>query len=206
MATFWLMLTLYKIISTYMLGIMIEISFQILLWTAVLLCICYAAVSDFSHRIIPDQIVGIIAICAILLILISRPGDLWIGLITAILLIFLLGMFSRYDVLGGGDVKLIGTLSLLFPPAEIPFMLALIVIAGGVLGCAYLVARYIFTKFATREATPLTPGTISAPVTLLGSEKAKIVAGEPMPYGLAIAAGIISYVISEPPPCFSAMF
>jgi prepilin peptidase CpaA len=178
---------------------------QLLLWTAVLLCVCVAAATDFRHRIIPDKIVGIIAICAILLILLSRPYTLWISLIAAIFMIFALGMFSRYNVVGGGDVKLISALSLLVPPADIPVLLAMIVIAGGVLGFTYLTARHVLVKSATQEATPSAAGSSAAPVTLLEMERAKILAGEPMPYGLAIAAGIITYVISEPPQCFYAM-
>jgi len=181
-------------------------SLQLLLWTVVLLCVCVATATDFRDRIIPDEIVGIVSVCAILLILVSRPEALWISLIAAILLIFALGMLSRYNVLGGGDVKLICAASLLVPPADIPILLAMIVIAGGVLGCLYLAARYVLAKSAAQEPAPVTAGSINPPATLLESEKAKITAGEPMPYGFAILAGIVSYIISEPPQCFYVMF
>jgi prepilin peptidase CpaA len=79
-------------------------------------------------------------------------------------------------MLGGGDVKLLTALAVALPPLGTCRLVVATAIAGGVLGVAYLL---------------LSPRT--SPILLLGRvaaiESWRIGRREPLPYGVAIAAG-----------------
>jgi prepilin peptidase CpaA len=122
-------------------GPMMLDSLHALLWAAALTALAASAWTDLKLRIIPNALSGVVAASGLGLSLMLRPEGTWIGLLAATFTLFGLGVFAHYGVMGGGDVKMIGAATLLVPPALIGQLFACIALAGGLLACAYLVAR-----------------------------------------------------------------
>ncbi len=174
-------------------------------WLVSLVALFVCAANDLKHRIIPNRWVLLIAASGLALTLALRPEQVWISLLAAAMILVGLGVLAHFDLIGGGDVKLISALTLLVPPAQIGALLILIALAGGVLGCLYFAARYRLQSAASPQvdrAGGSRPA--SRPQRLAARERARIAAGEPMPYALAVFGGLISYIARELPQCFSA--
>ena len=132
-----------------------------------------------------------------------------VGLIVVVLVVIGLGVLAHFGMMGGGDVKLIGATTLLVPLDHVGQLLAFIAVAGGVLSCVYLVLRRSIR--AGHLAKPPTPVEAAAatgrePGGLLPNECARIAAGDPMPYALAIVGGAVGTFAGELPQCLSANF
>jgi prepilin peptidase CpaA len=177
---------------------------QAVLWTTVLVALCLGAASDLRDRIIPNELVALVAACGLLLCLIARLETVWISLLAAILIFLALGVIAHFDLIGGGDVKLISATTLLVPPERIGMLFFAIAIAGGVLSCLYLAARQMVNRSVTLQSAGANSGaSTGGHNNLFKQERARIATGEPMPYGLAIFAGVVITIISEPPQCYS---
>lgn len=146
------------------------------------LLLALAAWRDLATRIIPDPIAAVIAVIGIA----SRAALGWtplcLSLAVASLLFGVLLALAMRGWLGGGDVKLAGAVALGLPPAATWDFLVATILAGGMLGCGYLMAR-------TR--TPrLRPAGVAHPFArILAVEAWRLRRGGPLPYGTAIAAG-----------------
>ena len=175
-------------------------------WVVSLLALCLCAVIDLRNRIIPDELVILIALSGLALSLTLRADQIWISVPAAMFVLVSLGVLAHFDLLGGGDVKLMAALTLLVPPEGIGSLLIGIVLAGGVLGCLYLAARHVLLGRAVPQGDR---AGLDRPESRLGRlvrrEYARIEAGEPMPYGLAILGGVVCYVARELPQCLSAI-
>jgi prepilin peptidase CpaA len=83
-----------------------------------------------------------------------------------------------------------------------------IAVAGGLMGVAYLVMRAIVARIPEPRFCPAatrdTRGTLRDLGHLLSGERARIAAGEPMPYALAVLGGVIYRIVSEAIQCLSA--
>ena len=175
-------------------------------WAVGLFALVLSAAADLKHRIIPNELVVLVAASGLALSLGSRPEEAWINLLAAALVFFGLGLFAHYELIGGGDVKLISAATLLVPPAQIGLLLSQIAIAGGVLGCLYLTARHALKRVPVPQSDRAEIGhSGSGLARLVRNERARIIAGEPMPYALAVSGGVASYLIRELAQCFSAM-
>jgi prepilin peptidase CpaA len=139
-----------------------------------------AAWYDVATRLIPDAIC--IAILAGALAL--RAPDGWLAMLgslgAASLLFCFLFLLAMRGLLGGGDVKLAGALAVALPPASTWDLLVLVVLAGGLLGIAYVAA----SRFAPRPA----PGR-GLLHRVLAVEAWRIRRRGPLPYAVAIAVG-----------------
>jgi prepilin peptidase CpaA len=169
------------------------------LWAVALIAVLASAYTDLKDRIIPDAFVCLVAGCGIALGLLSRLGQVHISLLAAIALLFALGALAHFHVIGGGDVKLISAASLLVAPADIGKLLVFIALAGGVLSCAYLLARRALNGGRGGNDDQDGQGWLSR-------EGARIASGGPMPYGVAILGGLAGIVVGEIPKCLSAGF
>ena len=92
----------------------------------------------------------------------AGAGQLWIGLLAALCVFFVLGVLAHYNAIGGGDVKLIAATCLLVPPDRIPLLLIEIALAGGVLSCLYLAGGLLLRRqpaLYRRPAGTAKPGT-----------------------------------------------
>lgn len=123
-----------------------------------------AAVQDLRERRIPNHLVALIALVALLRATIggnAMQPEHWLALLAlfaASLVLFSFGAF------GGGDAKLIPALALALPLGSWPLFLSVMAISGGLLALAMLVRA----RFHEQPSSART---------------------ESLPYGVAIAIG-----------------
>ncbi len=184
-----------------------------ILWVTGLAALVAGAAVDFRHRIVPNRLVLVVALCGSGLRLWSAPGSIWLALLAAALLIGGLGLLAHREWIGGGDVKLIGAVSLLFRTVDLGELMLSIAIAGGLMGLVYLVVRSAITRktnVCPAEAAPAaTEKSIEGHIVsgwgrLLDRERMRIVADEPMPYAVAILGGVLFWFVNEAVQCLSA--
>ncbi|WP_299327181.1 prepilin peptidase [Parasphingopyxis sp.] len=132
----------------------------------------YAAYGDWLRRDIPNKLNAAIALTAPLYWW-AAGFSLWpeiaiiVGLALALFILFT-GAFA-IGAMGGGDVKMIGALALWMTPMQLPVMLVVMAIAGGILTTVMLIYHRSRKK----------------------PEKLEI------PYGIAIAIGGLWVVLNE---------
>jgi prepilin peptidase CpaA len=180
----------------------------------ILACLSVAVATDLAGRIIPNRLVLLVLCASIALRLVSASNSLWQSLLGPIAVLLALGLLANRDLVGWGDAKLITAVSVAVPPDRLVPLLFAIALAGGLLSCLYLAAR-----FALRRAPVALPGQVASSVParqenvdgrarpgheegrdgawlsaisrVASRERARILAGEPMPYAVAIAGGVI---------------
>ncbi|WP_338333248.1 prepilin peptidase [Acetobacter sp. LMG 32666] len=136
----------------------------------------FAVVTDIRAREIPDWI----SVVFLLMGLVRLPYHGWGALVGACVIFSCAFGLWLAGFMGGGDVKLIASSSLLFPPLwQIQYILD-IAVMGGVLAVLYLVLR----KVVSVPATPLYGRTLRI-------ECWRIRRGFALPYAVAIAAGFV---------------
>ena len=132
----------------------------------------YAAYGDWLRRDIPNKLNAAIALTAPLYWW-AAGFSLWpeIAIIVALALaLFILFTFAfAIGAMGGGDVKMIAALALWMTPLQLPVMLIVMAIAGGVLTLAMLIHHRLSPKTQKPE----------------------------IPYGIAIATGGLWVVLNE---------
>ena len=176
------------------------------LWAVCLAALLASACTDVKSRIIPNRFAMAVAICGLALSIAARPHQLWAVGLGAAAVFFVFGVFAHYGLVGGGDVKLIAATAMLVPPERIPLLLLSIALAGGVLSFAYLAMGYVFRRVRFALPEPPEAGIADAePARWVKSEYARIAAGSPVPYALAVLGGVGSYILGELPKCFSAI-
>jgi prepilin peptidase CpaA len=176
---------------------------QPIVWTIVFAALLWAAATDLKERIIPDELTILIAVSGLVLCLAARPGQIWLSLLAAFAVFFGLGLLCRYGMVGGGDVKLIAAVSLLFPAHETGQLLIAIALAGGLLSFFYLGASVII-KSLSLENVSLEADGGAALSRWFRLESARIASRKQVPYAIAILGGVIWHVAGDS-KCFSAM-
>jgi prepilin peptidase CpaA len=176
---------------------------QAVLWTVVLAGLFWGAATDLKERIIPNELVILIALTGLTLSLVSQPGQVWISLIAAALVFLGFGLLCRYGMIGGGDVKLMAAVTLLVPPQEVGKLLIAIALAGGVLSCVYLGASFM-VRCVPAENPSLEADGGAALTRWFKLESVRIASRKQAPYAIAILGGVIWHVAGDP-ICFSAM-
>ncbi len=167
-------------------------------WLASVILLSVAAATDLKHRRIPNEIVASVAAIGLMQGIIARPGQVWLSLLVAFILLFGLGTLAHHQVIGGGDAKLISAVTLLVPAEGVGQLLIDIALAGGVLSCAYLLARYAL-------GSPLAASSGAAEVArpeagfalAMRKERVRIAAGGPLPYAVAVLGGALIYATRE---------
>ncbi len=138
------------------------------------LMLLIAAVCDIRRFEIPDSLS--IAIFALAVAFgLTQPDFPWLWHGASFLLMFGIGagLFAM-GWMGGGDVKLMAAAAAWTTLAGLPLMLGSILIAGGVLAAVLLIARAMARRQgATAEGLP-----------------GPLRDGAPLPYAIAIAAGL----------------
>jgi prepilin peptidase CpaA len=146
---------------------------------------------DLKRRIIPNELVILVAVCGLGACLSTRPSDAALSLLVAGGVFFALAWCCRRNWLGGGDVKLMTALTLAVPASEVGALLVAISVAGAILCCAYLTARLALTTFRLVPAGPA-PAAADAPLLAwVHAESARIMEGRSVPYALAIFGGFV---------------
>jgi prepilin peptidase CpaA len=166
--------------------------FQAALWGASLAALLFCARTDVKDRIIRNECVAVIAACGLALAATAWPRQIWSGAAVAFAALVCLGFLHRLGLLGGGDAKLISAVTLLTPPAAAGQLLVAIACAGGALSCVYLAARRALRRTAAARNAPPSSGQ-----SLFARERARIIAGQPMPYAVAVAGGVIFHLAAR---------
>lgn len=178
-----------------------------ILWAAVLLVLATAAGIDVRRRIIPNETVMFVAASGLALSVLSRPGSTLLSLLFCLVVLLALLVCAHFEVLGGGDAKLIAAVTLLVPPDGIVLLLVAIALAGGLLSGVYL-ALYHGMKGPRvgkrRDARGIRPST-RAFAEFRRDEYARMRTGQSVPYGLAVLCGVAFYLASELYQCSSGI-
>jgi prepilin peptidase CpaA len=145
-------------------------SYGLLIGLAIALLV--AAFTDIQRRQIDNWLTGAMALAAPLFWWASGlslwPGMVWqlvfaLGVSAVLIGIAFIGYKLNVLILGGGDIKLLGALSLWLTPFTYVQMLIIMSLFGGALAAAFIIRRVVFK--------PKTPGRL--------------------PYGVAIAFGAL---------------
>jgi prepilin peptidase CpaA len=147
-----------------------------------LLLLIFAAWRDIATRTIPDTISLLLLAIGVSVRIIRGPSDLALSLGSGLLLFLLLMIAYSRDVIGGGDVKLMTALAVGLSPLDSYRFVVATVLAGGILGIAYLLlSRWPQGARWTRR--------ISLLDRVVAVESWRIRRRGPLPYGVAIAVG-----------------
>ena len=171
---------------------------SIISWLAAFILLGIGAKTDLKDRIIPNELVIAIASIGVAHTLLTRPGLIWLSLLAAAVVFFGLGVLSHYKIIGGGDTKLISAVTFLVAPDRVGQLLIEIALAGGLLSCLYITARY---RIKTQRASPSTKEDIAPPESglafMIKAERARIATGDSLPYALAVLGGASIYFARE---------
>jgi prepilin peptidase CpaA len=176
-----------------------------ILWMISLAALLLSAVTDLKERIIPNELVIVIALSGLLLCLTMRPGQICISLVTAALVFLAMGVLCRYQALAGGDVKLMAAVTLLVPPGGVGELMAGIALAGGLLSCLYICASYMVRNACSASGNRPPDNAVSSVGEWARVESIRIASRKQVPYAVAILGGVIWYVTRENPTCYSEM-
>ena len=150
-----------------------------------------AAWNDLALRVIPDQLCVLLAILGVAFRLHSGWIELTFSVFTSLLLFFLLFVLFTRGIVGGGDVKLAVAVALWLSPPDCYMFLVATALAGGALGLVHLVLRKVLAP--ALAAGPPTAGRLAHPrhvgLRIMRVELKRIAARQPLPYGVALAAG-----------------
>lgn len=180
-------------------------SLPLVLWLAALGGLFAAAVTDLKTRRIPNGLVVLVLALAMTMQLSSGRGTLWLSLLVAGGVYVIGAILTQVNVLGGGDTKMIAAATVLVPPVLVPALLICIALAGGVLSLFYLGAGWL----ARRNGGGALMAGAAHPAAsefdhLVRIEVGRMLANEPMPYGVAIFGGTVSLLLIGIFSCLSA--
>jgi prepilin peptidase CpaA len=163
-----------------------------------LILLSVAAATDLKQRRIPNGIVAAVAAIGLTQGIIARPGQVWLSLLVAFIVLYALGTLAHHQVIGGGDAKLISAVTLLVPPAGAGQILIDIALAGGVLSCIYLLARFALGSLPAASSGAGEVARPEAGIALtVRTERVRIAAGGPLPYAVAVLGGALIYATRE---------
>ncbi len=172
------------------------------LWLAAFAGLFSAAVTDLKTRRIPNGLVLVVLTLGMAWQMLSGRGNLWLALLIAGLVFAIGAGLARMHVIGGGDVKMIAAVTVLFPPAAIPALLVCIALAGGALSLFYFAAAWLVQRHFAMPGDAPPPARDFA--RIIHIEIGRLRANEPMPYGVAIFAGATSLILIGVLSCISA--
>ncbi len=155
------------------------------------------ALNDIDCRRLPNWLTAAVAILYALFVAVSPTPIDWMSAFVVAGLVFTVGFACfAFQLMGGGDVKLMAALALWAGIEHIALFLTVTSLAGGLLSLVTIVLRRWVRSPALLMLTPLTSLITSRfhrPAVLAGSQSS---AGqtddqinESLPYGVAIAAG-----------------
>jgi prepilin peptidase CpaA len=153
--------------------------------------LCFAAARDIATRLIPDGVSIAILAAGIL----SRATFGWaeagMSLLVAAGVFAALLPLAMRGLLGGGDVKLMAALAAGLPPLETWTFIVATVLAGGILGLAYIAGRYLVPEPRLAPGGPFLR-------RVLAVEARRVRRRGPLPYAVAIAVGGILVLLNLP--------
>ncbi len=153
--------------------------------------LCFAAARDVATRLIPDWVSLSIAVAGLFTRAAFGFSEAGISFIVACGLFVLLLPLAMRGWLGGADVKLMSAMAVGLAPHETWLFIVATVFAGGALGLAYIIGRFLVP-----ETRVVAGGTLLRRV--LAVEAWRIRRRGPLPYAVAIAIGglIVLYTLA----------
>jgi prepilin peptidase CpaA len=149
---------------------------------AMLILLMAGAWCDIATRTIPDAVSLLLLPIGGLARVLEGPSAVVFSVLTAFLLFILLMIAYARELIGGGDVKLMSAFAVGLSPLDSYHFFVATVIAGGVLGVAYLLlSRGMYRGRPTKS--------ISLLRRVIAIECWRIRRRRPIPYGVAIAVG-----------------
>ncbi len=145
----------------------------------------YAAFTDLTRRRLSNRLCALFAILALAWQLGQAPARIWSPLAAGILVLVPLGWFWSRGWLGGGDVKFATALAFWAGLPELPELLLVTTLAGGIVALGTLLrpwfAQRLVVVLASLASLGLRPaGGVAARLAL---------APRGVPYGVALACG-----------------
>lgn len=167
-------------------------------WPAAFILLGISAKTDLKDRIIPNELVVAIGAIGLAHTLLTRPGLIWLSVFAAVVVFFGLGLLSHYKIIGGGDTKLITAVTFFVPPDRVGQLLIEIALAGGLLSCLYLAAQHrLRSRSASQSAAEDAGPPESGLALMIKTERARIAAGDSLPYAVAVLGGVGIYFARE---------
>lgn len=156
-------------------------SFDLGLSIATLLLLA-ASAGDLAMRMVPNRLCVALGLDGLALQASAHAIPLSVLAMTAVFI----PAFAcwRLGVMGGGDVKLLGAVTLLVRPAAVPTLVLAIALAGGLLGVLYWTMMRSFAPPVTAHPSDLLR-------RILRIERHRIARGCSLPYAVAIAGGTL---------------
>ena len=157
----------------------------------ILACLSVAVATDLASRIIPNRLVLLVLCASVALRLLSEPGPLWLGLLGLVAVLVALSLLASRDLVGWGDAKLIAAVSVAVP-ADRLLTTAARDCPGGRNPELPLPRVPLHPATNRLSPGPALPASEMLPLLfrLADRECARIRAGEPMPYAVAIFGGV----------------
>lgn len=152
------------------------------IFAAYAVLIAVAAIYDSSKYIIPNAItVGLVLLFIVATTLLPLDTA-WLSHVGAAAAVFAVGLVAyKFNALGAGDIKMITAISLWAGFEFLPEFLLATAVAGGVVTLLLLLFRMLIVMVTIEN--PTFRNWFSWPRVLCQ--------GEPVPYGVAIAAGAV---------------
>jgi prepilin peptidase CpaA len=144
-----------------------------------------AAAHDLAVRTIPNSIQVAVAVMGLALRALS--GQVFFAIVASSIVFFVAALMWRRGWMGGGDVKLLGAAALVVAPWQVPSMLVLTSLAGGILTIPFLIMRQR-TPSHINQADGRPQGIMAR---ILRVERRRLYRGGPLPYAVAIATGAV---------------
>ncbi|MDA9542547.1 pilus assembly protein CpaA [Bradyrhizobium sp. CCBAU 21362] len=154
-----------------------------------ILLLLYVATIDIATRLIRNEICLALALLGIAGQL-ADPMQVPQSLVVAAILLLLLFVIYQQGQIGGGDVKLIVALAVGLPLTGVMQLLTVTALAGGVLALVHLMMRLL-------PHPRLAPAGSSLVRRVYAVERWRHLRHAPLPYGVAIACGGISTILSK---------
>jgi len=170
------------------------ISGAMLLASAIILLL--AAGHDIVSRTVPNWMSGVIACCGAVAAI--TDGRLLISTAFGLVIFITCALFWRRGWMGGADVKLLGAIAIVLPPAVVATFVLAMSAAGAVHAIIYMFAGKVVTP------PPPAPAQRVAPRPLvwraLRAERWRISRRGPLPYACAIAFGFLFVICNGAAP------
>ena len=159
-----------------------------------------AAWHDLVSRTVPNWMPALIAVFGLAAALVSARLLISTGLGLAIFVFA--AICWRRGLMGGADVKLLGAIAIVLPPATVSLFVIAMSLAGAVHAAAYLMARRVVTRPSALALHPagMRPRARSLLPRALRAERWRISRGGPLPYACAIAFGFLFVVCNGAAP------
>jgi prepilin peptidase CpaA len=154
---------------------------MLLIFASVLTCLMiFVMITDLTRFIIPNWLVGLLLVLYPVLLLITPHRPDWMVAILIGLGTFAVG-FGLFAIkaMGGGDVKLLAVTGLYASKEAYPEFIMGVGILGGLLAILLLILRPLCAYACAKSGRPAS----AIPRVLI--------IGEPVPYGIAIAASFL---------------